>query len=106
MRHPQVLLLGSALAMAPAVGFTADQQVVIDHHMFVPSTLTVHRGDKVTWVNKDTDPHSVSSDDHGRTFHSAILDPGRTFAWTFSGAGTFGYYCTVHPDMQASIVVR
>ena len=100
------LLLASALLAAPVGAFAADLQVVIDQHMFMPASLTIHPGDKVTWINKDTDPHTVTSDDHGKTFHSDALDTGQSYSLTFSTAGTFGYYCAVHPYMQGTIVVK
>lgn len=106
MQLIRALLVVSALAAAPAGAFAAEQQVVIDQHMFMPATLTIHPGDKVTWINKDTDPHTVTSDDHGKTFNSNVLDSGQSWSLTFSKAGTFGYYCTVHPYMQGTVVVK
>lgn len=106
MQLIRALLVVSALAAAPAGAFAAEQQVVIDQHMFMPATLTIHPGDKVTWINKDTDPHTVTSDDHGKTFNSNVLDAGQSWSFTFSKTGTFGYYCTVHPYMQGTVVVK
>lgn len=106
MQLIRALLVVSALAAAPAGAFAAEQQVVIDQHMFMPATLTIHPGDKVTWINKDTDPHTVTSDDHGKTFNSNVLDAGQSWSLTFSKTGTFGYYCTVHPYMQGTVVVK
>jgi len=100
------LLLVAVLAAAPAAANASDHQVIIDQHMFMPSTLTIHPGEKVTWINKDTDPHTVLSDDRGKTFHSAVLDTGQSFSRIFAAAGTFGYYCSVHPYMQGTIVVK
>lgn len=100
------LLLTATLAGAPSVSFAAQQRVLIDQHMFMPTVLNVHPGDEVTWINKDSDPHTVTSDDHGKTFRSLVLDPGQKFSWTFRAPGTFAYYCTVHPYMQGKITVK
>ncbi|MGH7067077.1 MAG: plastocyanin/azurin family copper-binding protein [Acetobacteraceae bacterium] len=104
------LLLAAALAVAqfgaPVGAMAADLEVVIDQHMFMPAKVTIHPGDKVTWINKDGDPHSVLSDDRGKTFHSEVLDTGQSFSLTFARTGTFGYYCGVHPYMQGSVVVQ
>lgn len=106
MQPMRSLLLAAALAIAPAGAMAADVQVVIDQHMFMPATITISPGDKVTWINQDSDPHSVFSDDRGKTFHSAVLDTGQSFSLAFAHAGTFGYYCSVHPYMQGTIVVK
>lgn len=105
--HPmRGFLLLAVLAVAPFAAHAADHQVIIDQHMFMPTALTIHPGEQVTWINKDTDPHTVTSDDHGKTFHSPVLDPGQSFTQNFAGSGTFAYYCTVHPYMQGTIVVK
>ncbi|MGH7050987.1 MAG: cupredoxin domain-containing protein [Acetobacteraceae bacterium] len=106
MHSMRSLLLAAALAIAPAGAMAADAQVVIDQHMFMPATITIHPGDKVTWVNKDGDPHSVFSNDRGKMFHSDVLDTGQSFSLAFANPGTFGYYCSVHPYMQGTIVVK
>lgn len=104
------LLLAAALAVgqfgAPVGAMAANVEVVIDQHMFMPAKVTIHPGDKVTWINKDGDPHSVFSDDRGKAFHSEVLDTGERFSLTFARAGTFGYYCSVHPYMQGAVVVQ
>ncbi|MGH7187976.1 MAG: cupredoxin domain-containing protein [Acetobacteraceae bacterium] len=106
MQPMRSLLLAAALAIAPAGAMAADVQVVIDQHMFMPAMITIHPGDKVTWINKDSDPHSVFSDDRGKTFRSDVLDTGDSFSLAFAHPGTFGYYCSVHPYMQGTIVVK
>ncbi|MGH3183899.1 MAG: cupredoxin domain-containing protein [Streptosporangiaceae bacterium] len=106
MHQLRSLLMCAALAMAPLAASAADHQVVIDQHMFMPAQLTIHPGEQVTWINKDTDPHTVFSNDHGKTFRSAVLDPGRRFSRTFPAAGTFAYYCSVHPYMQGTVIVK
>lgn len=106
MTRLRLLLLASALATAPAGAFGANQQVTIGQHTFMPGALSVRPGDTVTWINKDTDAHSVRSNDRGKTSHSNLLDPGQSFTLVFSSPGTFSYYCGVHPDMQGAIVVK
>ncbi len=106
MHQMRSLLICAALAATPAAAGAADHQIVIDQHMFMPSRLTIHPGEEVTWINKDTDPHTVHSDDRGKTFRSAVLDTGQSFSRIFSATGTFGYYCSVHPTMQGTIVVK
>src|SRR5881397_3691714 len=71
---------------------------------FSPSNLTVKVGKTVTWVNKDTVTHTVTSDGSSM-FDSGFMPTGATFQFTFTTAGTYPYYCTVHPFMKGAIVV-
>src|SRR5579862_6478190 len=106
------LLLGAALAVAPAVAFAADTPpaagaptVVEIHGMkFDPPTLTISAGTRVTWVNEDNSPHTVT--DKGKVFRSAALDTKDSFSYTFAAPGEFTYYCTIHPMMVGKILVK
>jgi len=71
---------------------------------FSPANLTVKVGKTVTWVNKDTVTHTVTSDGSS-LFDSGFMPTGATFQFTFTMAGTYPYYCTVHPFMKGTIVV-
>jgi len=71
---------------------------------FSPANLTVKVGKTVTWVNKDTVTHTVTSDGSS-LFDSGFMPTGATFQFTFTTAGTYAYYCTVHPFMKGTIVV-
>jgi plastocyanin len=98
--------LGAALlAAAPPVA-NADAHVTIDQHMFMPATIIIHPGEKVTWMNKDSDVHNVTSDDGGKSFHTPLLDTGESASLSFIAPGTFGYHCSVHPDMTGTIIVK
>lgn len=79
---------------------------------FVPYHLTIDAGDRVTWVNSDTDDHTVVSDDAFNTEGHHGLDhliPGTdhnggkpgTFTLTFEHPGTFVYYCRFHSHLDA-----
>ena len=79
-------------------------QVKIDNFSFTPTTLTVAAGTTVTWTNSDDVPHTVVSDD--KLFKSKVLDTDEKFSYTFTKPGTYPYFCSVHPKMTGSIVVR
>jgi plastocyanin len=85
---------------------SSPSDVLIDNFTFGPGVLTIPRGTKVTWTNKDDDPHTVASVDDPKLFKSPALDTDETFAFTFSEAGTFKYFCTIHPRMQGTVVVQ
>ncbi len=79
-------------------------EVTIDNFSFGPGTLTVAVGTTVTWTNRDDIPHTVVSTDG--TFRSKVMDSDETFAYRFTGPGTFPYFCSVHPKMTGKVVVQ
>jgi plastocyanin len=83
----------------------AAQEVKIDNFTFEPTTITVSEGTKVTWKNRDDIPHTVVSDDK-TTFKSHALDTGDDFSYTFKKAGTYSYFCSIHPKMTGKVVVQ
>ena len=106
----KMLLFAAALGAVPAVALAADAiaaapTVIEIHNMkFTPATLTVPAGTKVTWVNEDNSPHTVT--DKGKVFRSAGLDTKDSFSYTFESPGEFTYICTIHPMMVGKIVVK
>jgi amicyanin len=93
---------GFAASAAPAQG--ASVEVKIDNFSFGPATLTVAVGTTVTWTNRDDIPHTVVSDD--KVFKSKVLDTDEKFSFTFTKAGTYGYFCSIHPKMTGKVVVQ
>ena len=79
-------------------------EVKIDNFSFGPASVTVAVGTTVTWTNRDDIPHTVVSDD--KVFKSKVLDTDEKFSYTFSKAGTFPYFCSVHPKMTGKVVVQ
>ena len=79
-------------------------EVKIDNFNFTPPALTIPVGTKVTWVNKDDVPHTVTSDD--KFFGSRALDTDDKFSFTFQTTGTYSYYCSVHPKMIGKVIVK
>jgi plastocyanin len=103
-----VLLLAAAswLDRHSFAATSSPTDVAIDNFSFGPGVLAVPRGTKVTWTNKDDDPHTVVSDGDPKLFKSPALDTDESFAFTFTEAGTFKYFCSIHPRMQGTIVVQ
>jgi plastocyanin len=108
-----VLLLGLNIAMSFAgVGKPAPEagqmsktiEVKIDNFSFGPADLTVPIGTTVTWTNRDDIPHTVVSTD--KVFKSKVLDTDEKFSFTFSNAGTYPYFCSIHPKMTGKILVQ
>jgi plastocyanin len=79
-------------------------EIKIDNFTFSPAQLTVTAGTTVRWVNKDDLPHNIVADD--KSFKSKTMDTDEAFTYTFTKAGTFKYFCGLHPKMQGSVVVK
>ena len=79
-------------------------EVMIDNFSFGPAELTVPAGTTVTWTNRDDIPHTVRSTDG--TFKSKVLDTDEKFSFTFNKAGTYPYFCSLHPKMTAKVIVQ
>ena len=82
----------------------ATAEVKIDNFSFGPQTLTVPVGTTVTWTNRDDIPHTIVSTDG--VFKSKVRDTDESFSYTFTKAGTYTYFCSVHPKMTGKIVVQ
>jgi amicyanin len=84
----------------------ATDEVEIEDFAFSPATITVKAGTKVTWTNKDSTPHTVTTDSGApESFDSGSMDKDATFSFTFTKAGTYEYICTFHPSMRGTVVV-
>jgi plastocyanin len=81
-------------------------EVKIDNFSFGPATLTVPVGTTVTWINRDDIPHTVVSTDDSKTLKSKVLDTDEKFSFTFSRAGIYPYFCSVHPKMTGKVIVQ
>jgi LPXTG-motif cell wall-anchored protein len=103
--NPRPLVLASLALLAVAVPARAATTTVqaVDSR-FQPATATVSVGDKVTWHNSGSMPHDVT----GSGFASGNLDPGKSYSWTPSKAGTYAYVCSYHQSlgMKGTVVVR
>jgi plastocyanin len=92
--------------MASAQEKMSTMEVKIDNFSFGPVTLTVPVGTTVTWTNRDDIPHTVVSTDEPKTFKSKVLDTDEKFSFTFSKAGTYPYFCSIHPKMTGKVIVQ
>jgi plastocyanin len=79
-------------------------EVFIQGMAFSPSSITVSAGTTVTWTNKDAIAHTVTS--LTNLFNSGNLNSGGTFSYTFATAGSYSYYCSIHPTMTATVTVQ
>ena len=80
-------------------------KIEIKDFAFNPQTISVKSGEKITWINRDEEPHTVTSADK-QFKKSPPLDTDQEFTITAGAAGTYTYYCSVHPKMTGTIVVK
>jgi len=99
-----LLLVGSSSVTANDQPAAANAAVKIDNFVFGPQTITVPVGTTVTWTNSDDIPHTAVSTDG--VFKSKVLDTDEKYSYTFTKAGTYSYYCSVHPKMTGKVVVQ
>jgi plastocyanin len=90
----------------PQVAAVQPGAVTISNFAFAPSVLTVAPGTKVTWTNSDEEPHTVTSGDGGKMFKSQALDTDDKFSFTFDSPGVYKYFCSIHPHMVGTIIVK
>ncbi|HEY7805701.1 MAG TPA: cupredoxin family copper-binding protein [Croceibacterium sp.] len=80
------------------------ETIHIGNFMFDRMSVTVRPGTTVTWINDDDIPHTVVAKD--LAFRSKVLDTGDRFSLTFAKPGQFVYFCSLHPRMTGTIVVK
>ena len=96
-------LVGASLALG-AVSAEEANVVTIDNFSFTAPELTVAVGTTVKWVNHDDIPHNVVASN--KAFRSKPLDTDDAYSFTFASAGSYDYFCGLHPKMQGKIIVK
>jgi plastocyanin len=96
--------LASEMKDAGSMG-TSENKIEIKDFAFNPQTITVKSGEKITWINRDEEPHTIVSVEK-QFKKSSALDTDQEFAITAGAPGTYTYYCSVHPKMTGTIIVE
>ncbi len=99
-----MVVKGETLPRPEASAAPATVEVKIDNFSFGPQSITVAVGTTVKWTNRDDIPHTVVSSEG--VFKSRVLDTDETFSFTFTKAGSYPYFCSVHPKMTGTVVVQ
>lgn len=95
---------GDLAPQTPVASKEREVLVEIRDFDYFPRDLTVRAGTAVTWLNRDSAPHTAT--DRGDAWDTGRLDKGQSATLTFDTPGTFDYLCTYHPYMEATITVR
>jgi len=93
-----------ALSLTASASEPEGAQVVIKDFMFAPMAVKIKAGSRVTWVNKDDEPHNVVSD--SGVFRSSAMDTDENFSFKFDKPGTYRFVCSIHPRMVGTITVE
>ena len=97
-------VVGAMLAFGAVAAQDTSDVITIDNFTFTPKELTVAVGTTIKWVNHDDIPHTVV--EKKTTFRSKALDTDDSYSFTFTSAGTFDYFCGLHPHMVGQVIVK
>jgi plastocyanin len=95
--------IAAAMMLCAGAVRAEDTVIHIDNFTFEPAELTVKAGTTVTWQNRDDIPHLVVS---AGKFRSKPLDTDDSFSFTFTAAGDYKYFCSLHPHMTGTVKVE
>jgi plastocyanin len=96
------VLTGAPLSLAESTA--AATAITVDNFSFSPATITVPVGSTITWTNRDDVPHKIVATNH--EFKSPVLDTDQQYSQPFAKAGRFDYFCSLHPKMTGTVIVK
>jgi plastocyanin len=100
-RASPIALLLAFLMQATAMAATVE--VAISDFQFTPAIANIRMGDTVHWTNDGPSPHTTTSNAPLSLWDSNILSDGDDFSFQFTAAGTYLYFCELHPSMQGRV---
>jgi plastocyanin len=101
--HGVRIAIAAALSLYLGGARAEEAKITIDNFTFTPAQLKLKVGDTVTWTNHDDIPHTVVS---AGKFRSKAMDTDDSFSFTFTAAGDYQYFCSLHPHMTGTIKVE
>jgi plastocyanin len=101
--HGVRIAIAAALSLYLGGARAEEIKITIDNFTFTPAQLKLKVGDTVTWTNHDDIPHTVVS---AGKFRSKAMDTDGSFSFTFTAAGDYQYFCSLHPHMTGTIKVE
>jgi plastocyanin len=108
--NPATKIPNSTITITSGSGANANSDCVSASNCFSPNPISVKGGTLVIWNNSDSVSHTVTSGkpsdtQTGSTFDSGIIKPGQSYQHVFQNAGTYDYFCAVHPWMAGQVTV-
>lgn len=89
--------------VAPSGDAARSAKVEIEDFAYDPDPVTIEEGGKVTWINRDSVPHTATAEDG--SFDTGTLAEGKIGSESFKEPGTYAYTCTIHPEMEGTVEV-
>jgi plastocyanin len=105
MRMLTLLTLAAAAAGLSVGALAADQTIHQKGRMFSAETLTIKKGETITFLNDDNVPHNIMSASKGNEFNLGSQVPGSSTPVTFKDAGGVEVVCAIHPRMKMTVTV-
>jgi plastocyanin len=102
MKLVPIIILAAVLTLSTGIATADTAHVLIRHFQFQPDTVTIKKGDTVTWTHPGTVAHTVKFADS----ESPVLTNGASYSKTFNQTGTFHYECGIHPQMKGTVIVK
>lgn len=99
-----LMLLGASASASPPAGPIPSYTITIENLQFSPAELSVHRGDRIVWLNKDLFPHTATANNNA--FDSQAIAAGSSWTYLADKAGVYSYSCAFHPGMHGTLKVR
>lgn len=93
----------AANAPAPSGEAVRAEKVEIVEFTYEPDPVRIEEGGKVTWINRDSAPHTATADDG--SFDTGTLEEGKLKSENFKEPGTYTYFCEIHPEMRGTVEV-
>lgn len=90
-------------AAAPSGDAVRSAKVEIIDFAYDPDPVTIEEGGKVTWINRDSAPHTATAEDG--SFDTGTLEEGKLKSESFKDPGEYAYICSIHPQMQGTVQV-
>jgi plastocyanin len=88
---------------APSGDAVRSARVEIEDFAYDPDPVTIEEGGKVTWINRDSVPHTATAEDG--SFDTGTMEEGKIGSESFKEPGTYAYTCTIHPEMEGTVEV-
>ena len=99
------ILINGCKKKSDSPGSPGTNEVWMQSNAFNPSSKTITHGTTITWTNKDSHNHTVTSNTSG-VYDSGQLGQDQTFTFKFDSTGNFAYHCNNHSGMTGNITVQ
>jgi plastocyanin len=104
MRTPATLLLVIFIGLTTGA-FVARQTIHQQGRMFSVDSVTIKKGESLTFFNDDTVPHNIASISKGNEFNLGSQRPGTSTDVGFTEAGEAQVFCAIHPRMKMTVKI-